>query len=51
MTKKDILTELSRPIAEHHDVNLDEMAGVLLNRRSLPTGSEKVPWPTARSAG
>ena len=35
MTKKDILSELSRPIAENYGVNLDEMVGVLLNREKL----------------
>lgn len=35
MTKKDILTELSRPIAENYGVNIEEMVGVLLNREKL----------------
>lgn len=34
-TKKDILTELSRPIAEAFDINLEEMVSVLLNREKL----------------
>jgi len=34
-TKKDILTELSRPIAQAFDINLEEMVSVLLNREKL----------------
>jgi PTS system nitrogen regulatory IIA component len=34
-TKKDILTELSRPIAQAYDINLEEMVSVLLNREKL----------------
>ncbi|HON37529.1 MAG: PTS sugar transporter subunit IIA [Desulfomonilia bacterium] len=53
MTKKDILTELSRPIAEHYDVNLDEMVGVLLNREKLgSTGiGEGVAIPHGKISG
>lgn len=34
-TKKDILTELSKPIAQAYDINLEEMVDVLLNREKL----------------
>ncbi len=34
-TKKDILTELARPIAEAYHVDLNEMVSVLLNREKL----------------
>ncbi|MBN2297042.1 MAG: PTS sugar transporter subunit IIA [Deltaproteobacteria bacterium] len=34
-TKKDILTELSRPIAQAYGINLEEMVGILLNREKL----------------
>ncbi|MCK9263678.1 MAG: PTS sugar transporter subunit IIA [Deltaproteobacteria bacterium] len=53
MTKKDILTELSRPIAENYDVDLDEMVGVLLNREKLgSTGiGEGVAIPHGKMGG
>ncbi len=34
-TKKDILTELARPLAELYDINLSEMVSVLLSREKL----------------
>lgn len=34
-TKKDILTELSRPIAKEYGVDIDELVGVLLSREKL----------------
>ncbi|MDT8271599.1 MAG: PTS sugar transporter subunit IIA [Desulfomonilia bacterium] len=34
-TKKDILTELSRPIAHEYKVDLDEMVSSLMNREKL----------------
>ena len=53
MTKKDILSELSRPIAENYGVNLDEMVGVLLNREKLgSTGiGEGVAIPHGKMGG
>jgi PTS system nitrogen regulatory IIA component len=52
-TKKDILTELSRPIAEAFDINLEEMVSVLLNREKLgSTGiGEGVAIPHGKIAG
>ncbi|MFY9398544.1 MAG: PTS sugar transporter subunit IIA [Desulfomonilia bacterium] len=52
-TKKDILTELSRPIAGISGVNPDEMAEVLLNREKLgSTGiGEGVAIPHGKIAG
>lgn len=35
ITKKDILTELSRPIAQQYNLDLEEMVTVLLNREKL----------------
>jgi len=34
-TKKDILTELSRPIAQAYDINLEEIVDTLLKREKL----------------
>jgi PTS system nitrogen regulatory IIA component len=53
VTKKDILAELSRPIAENYDVNLEEMVSVLLNREKLgSTGiGEGVAIPHGKIAG
>jgi PTS system nitrogen regulatory IIA component len=52
-TKKDILTELSRPISEAFDINLEEMVSVLLNREKLgSTGiGEGVAIPHGKIAG
>ena len=50
-TKKDILTELARPIAETYHIDLNEMVSVLLNREKLgSTGiGEGVAIPHGRS--
>ena len=52
-TKKDIITELSRPIAQAFDINLEEMVGILLNREKLgSTGiGEGVAIPHGKIAG
>lgn len=52
-TKKDILTELSRPIAQAFDINIEEMVGILLNREKLgSTGiGEGVAIPHGKIAG
>ncbi len=52
-TKKDILTEMARPIAQAYDVNLEDMVSVLLNREKLgSTGiGEGVAIPHGKIAG
>jgi len=52
-TKKDILTELSRPIAQAFDINLEDMVGILLNREKLgSTGiGEGVAIPHGKISG
>lgn len=52
-TKREILTELSKPIADVYGINIEELVGVLLNREKLgSTGiGEGVAIPHGKVSG